>query len=139
MRKEYFNSTSTSYGGCNKIDPKNFDFEETVVQNEIRIAEYEAKKEKELLNKKKEELKKARISEGKFELNCKDGAKLDPNTKEIKKNFNPFQIRENKPNRIKTNTIKETKEKIIKIIKTKKTIMLTMPKVSKSSEGASIA
>jgi hypothetical protein len=85
--KEYFNSTSTSYGGCNKIDSKNFDFEETVVQNEIRIAEYEAKKEKELLNKKKEELKKARISEGKFELNCKDGAKLDPNTKEIISTF----------------------------------------------------
>ena len=71
--KEYFNSTSTSYGGCNKIDPKNFEFEETVVQNEIRIAEYEAKKEKELLNKKKEELNKANIAEGKFELNCKDG------------------------------------------------------------------
>ena len=46
---ENFNSTSKSYGGCNKIDPKNFEFEETVVQNEIRIAEYEAKKEKELL------------------------------------------------------------------------------------------
>jgi len=71
--KRYFNPTSTSYGGCNKIDPKNFDFEETVVQNEIRIAEYEDKKKKELLNKKKEELKKANISEGKFELNCKDG------------------------------------------------------------------
>ncbi len=71
--KEYFNSTSKSYGGCNKIDPKNFEFEETVVQNEIRIAEYEAKKEKELLNKKKEELNKANITEGKFELNCKDG------------------------------------------------------------------
>ena len=70
---ENFNSTSKSYGGCNKIDPKNFEFEETVVQNEIRIAEYEAKKEKELLNKKKEELKKANIAEGKFELNCKDG------------------------------------------------------------------
>ena len=71
--KENFNSTSKSYGGCNKIDPKNFEFEETVVQNEIRIAEYEAKKEKELLNKKKEELNKANITEGKFELNCKDG------------------------------------------------------------------
>lgn len=77
---KYFTPTSTSFGGCNKIDPKNFDFEETVVQNEIRIAEYESKKEK-------EELKKARISEGKFELNCKDGAKLDPNTQEVISTF----------------------------------------------------
>ena len=69
----YFREASVASGGCHRIDPKNFDFEETVVQNEIRIAEYEAKKEKELLNKKKEELKKANIAEGKFELNCKDG------------------------------------------------------------------
>ena len=69
----YFREASVSSGGCHRIDPKNFEFEETVVQNEIRIAEYEAKKEKELLNKKKEELKKANIAEGKFELNCKDG------------------------------------------------------------------
>ena len=81
---KYFTPTSTSYGGCNKIDPKNFDFEETVVQNEIRIAEYESKKEK-------EELKKARIAEGKFELNCKDGAKLDPNTQEVISTFNDEQ------------------------------------------------
>ena len=69
----YFREASVASGGCHRIDPKNFDFEETVVQNEIRIAEYEAKKEKELLNKKKEELKKANTAEGKFELNCKDG------------------------------------------------------------------
>ena len=75
-----FREASVASGGCHRIDPKNFDFEETVVQNEIRIAEYEAKKEKELLNKKKEllnkkkeELKKANATEGKFELNCKDG------------------------------------------------------------------
>ena len=68
-----FHEASVASGGCHRIDPKNFDFEETVVQNEIRIAEYEAKKEKELLNKKKEELKKANATEGKFELNCKDG------------------------------------------------------------------
>lgn len=68
-----FHEASVASGGCHRIDPKNFDFEETVVQNEIRIAEYEAKKEKELLNKKKEELKKANAIEGKFELNCKDG------------------------------------------------------------------
>jgi len=79
-RNKYFKSTSTSYGGCNKIDLKNFDFEETVVQNEIRIAEYESKKEK-------EELKKARIDEGKFELVCKDGTKLDPNTQEVISTF----------------------------------------------------
>ena len=79
-RNKYFKSTSTSYGGCNKIDLKNFDFEETVVQNEIRIAEYESKKEK-------EELKKARIDEGKFELVCKDGIKLDPNTQEVISTF----------------------------------------------------
>jgi len=69
----YFREASVASGGCHRIDPKNFDFEETVVQNEIRIAEYEAKKEKELLNKKKKELKKANTAEGKFELNCKDG------------------------------------------------------------------
>ena len=69
----YFREASVASGGCHRIDPKNFDFEETVVQNEIRIAEYEAKKEKELLDKKKEELKKANAIEGKFELNCKDG------------------------------------------------------------------
>ena len=68
-----FREALIASGGCHRIDPKNFDFEETVVQNEIRIAEYEAKKEKELLNKKKEELKKANIAKGKFELNCKDG------------------------------------------------------------------
>ncbi len=85
--KKFFNPTSTSFGGCNKIDPNNFDFEETVVQNEIRIAEYEAKKEKELLNKKKEKLKKARIAEGKFELNCKDGAKLDQKTLKVISTF----------------------------------------------------
>jgi len=87
LKLEYINEEFFSFreaiiasGGCHRIDPKNFDFEETVVQNEIRIAEYEAKKEKEilnkkkeLLNKKKEELKKANIAEGKFELNCKDG------------------------------------------------------------------
>ena len=72
--KEYFNSTSTSYGGCNKIDPKNFEFEEIAVQNEITIAEYKARKEKEIIQpKKKEELNKVNITEGKFELNCKDG------------------------------------------------------------------
>ena len=77
---EYINEEFFSFreaiiasGGCHRIDPKNFDFDETVVQNEIRIAEYEAKKEKELLNKKKEELNKANITKGKFELNCKDG------------------------------------------------------------------
>jgi hypothetical protein len=85
--KKFFNPTSTSFGGCNKIDPNNFDFEETVVQNEIRIAEYEAKKEKELLNKKKEKLKKARIVEGKFELNCKDGAFVNPSTGEVISTF----------------------------------------------------
>ena len=69
----YFREASVASGGCHRIDPKNFDFEETVVQNEIRIAEYEAKKEKELLDKKKDELKKANTAEGKFELNCKDG------------------------------------------------------------------
>ena len=69
----YFREASVASGGCHRIDPKNFDFEETEVQNEIRIAEYEAKKEKELLNKKKKELKKANTAEGKFELNCKDG------------------------------------------------------------------
>ena len=89
--KKFFNPTSTSYGGCNKIDPNNFDFEETVVQNEIRIAEYEAKKEKELLNKKKEKTKKARIAEGKFELNCKDGAKLDPKTLKVISTFTDEQ------------------------------------------------
>ena len=75
INEEYFNfrEASIASGGCHRIDPKNFDFEETVVQNEIRIAEYEAKKEKKLLDKKKEELKKANTAEGKFELNCKDG------------------------------------------------------------------
>ena len=79
-KNNYFSPTSKSFGGCNKINPENFDFEETVVQNEIRIAEYESKKEK-------EKLKKSRIAGGKFELNCKDGAKLDPNTKEIISTF----------------------------------------------------
>ena len=80
LKLEYINEEFFSFreaiiasGGCHRIDPKNFDFDETVVQNEIRIAEYEAKKEKELLNKKKEELNKANITKGKFELNCKDG------------------------------------------------------------------
>ena len=77
---EYINEKFFSFreaiiasGGCHRIDPKNFVFEEIAVQNEITIAEYKARKEKELLNKKKEELKKANIAEGKFELNCKDG------------------------------------------------------------------
>ena len=85
--KEYFNSTSTSYGGCNKIDPKNFVFEEIEVQNEITIAEYKARKEKELLNKKKEELKKTRTAKGKFELNCKNGAFVNPSTGEVISTF----------------------------------------------------
>ena len=69
----YYREASVASGGCHRIDPKNFVFEEIAVQNEITIAEYKARKEKELRNKKKEELKKANITKGKFELNCKDG------------------------------------------------------------------
>ena len=75
INMEYFSFREAiiASGGCHRIDPKNFVFEEIAVQNEITIAEYKARKEKELLNKKKEELNKVNITEGKFELNCKDG------------------------------------------------------------------
>ena len=75
INMEYFSFREAiiASGGCHRIDPKNFVFEEIAVQNEITIAEYKARKAKELLNKKKEELNKVNITEGKFELNCKDG------------------------------------------------------------------
>ena len=83
----YYREASVASGGCHRIDPKNFVFEEIEVQNEITIAEYKARKEKELLNKKKEELKKTRTAKGKFELNCKNGAFVNPSTGEVISTF----------------------------------------------------
>ena len=42
---------------------------------------------KDLISKKKETLKKERIAEGKFELNCKNGAFVNLNTNEVISTF----------------------------------------------------
>ena len=87
QHNEFFNPISTSYGGCNKIELEDFANEEKRVFEEIKIAEKKKKKQKDLISKKKETLKKERIAEGKFELNCKNGAFVNLNTNEVISTF----------------------------------------------------
>ncbi len=83
----FFEPISSSDGGCNKIELEDFANEEKRIFEEIKIAEKKKKKQKDLISKKKETLKKERIAEGKFELNCKNGAFVNPSTGEVISTF----------------------------------------------------